>query len=195
MHNAATFPDPEASAQPRRSRRPIVFAAIIVVLIMLIAGIAIPLFAPSLFGTHNTLHGITPTVASNPGGKGSTVTPVVTRTTGQFLTICPAAGSARAAIVPPFTSGNDANVVYIVNEGTASAPTFGTVKRHDVVTGNSTEIIKTSNTTVTEAQVSNDGQWVLYNAVIAGQDELRLIRVDGQRCTNLAMHTGWAIHL
>ena len=183
MHNAATFPDPQVLVQPQRSRRPMVFAAIIVVLIMLIAGISIPLFAPSLFGTHGTQHGVTASVTTNTGGKGgkgSTVTPVVTRTTGQFLTTCPAAGTARAAILPPFTSGNDANVVYVVNEGTASAPTFGTVKRHDVITGNSAEIIKTPNTVVTEAQVSNDGHWVLYNAIIAGQDELRLIRVDGQ---------------
>ncbi len=185
MHNATTFPDPQIAAQPQRSRRPIVFAAIIVVLIMLIAGISIPLFAPILFGTHNTQHGVTTSVTTNTGGKGSTVTTVVTRTTGKFLTTCPAAGTARAAILPSFTPGNDANVVYIVNEGTASAPTFGTVKRHDIVTGSSTEIIKTSNTTVTEAQVSNDGQWVLYNAVIAGQDELRLIRVDGQKVQTL----------
>ena len=196
MHNANTFPDRQspyisypaqppqpAPAQPQRSRRPIIFAAIIVVFLVLIAGISIPLFASSLFGTHSTQHGVTSTVTTNiggKGGKGSTVTTVVTRTTGQLLTSCPAAGTARAAILPTFTPGNDANVVYIVNENTNGTPTFGTVKRHDVITRTSTEIIKTPNTIVSEAQVSNDGQWVLYNAIISGQDELRLIRIDGQ---------------
>ncbi len=194
MHIATTFPDrqrphtaypqqPSQPAQPQRSRRPIVFAAIIVVLLVLIAGISIPLLASNLFGTHSTQHGVTASVTSSlggKGGKGSTVTTVVTRTTGQFLTTCPAAGTARAAILPTSTPGNDANVVYIVNENTNGTPTFGTVKRHDVITGKSTEIIKTPNTIVTEAQISNDGQWILYNAIIAGQDELRLIRIDGQ---------------
>lgn len=59
------------------------------------------------------------------------------------------------------------------------------MKRHDIITGSSTEIIKTPDTRVVEAQVSADGQWVLYDAIIAGQDELRLIRVDGQNAQTL----------
>lgn len=180
-------------AKPAQSRRPIVFAAIIAVLIILIAGISIPLFASGLFGPHNnqrgaithgqtvTSHGITVTA----GAKGNKVTPVVTNTTGQMFTNCPTAGTARPAVMPTYTPGNHPNIIYVVNEGTINAPTFGTVKRHDIITGNSTEIIKTSNTRVVEAQVSADGQWVLYDAMIAGQDELRLIRVDGQDAQTL----------
>ena len=186
----ATMQMPAKHAQ---SRRPIVFGAIIVVLIVLIAGISIPLFASGLFGPHNNQPGgITHGQTVPPGGitvtagaKGNKVTPVVTNTTGQMYTTCPSAGTARTAVMPTYTPGNHPNIIYVVNEGTINAPTFGTVKRHDIITGKGIEIIKTANTRVIEAQVSADGQWVLYNAIIAGQDELRLIRVDGQDAQTL----------
>ena len=197
--HAATTPDRQSPYQtmrmplkPARSRRPLIFTAIIAVLIVLIAGISIPLFASGLFGPHNNqpggLHGQTVVVRGitvTPGAKGNQVTPIVTNTTGQMYTTCPATGTARAAVMPSYVPGNDPNIIYVVNEGTINAPTFGTVKRHDIVTGNSVEIIKTANTRVIEAQVSADGQWVLYNAIINGQDELRLIRVDGQEAQTL----------
>ncbi len=197
---AATAPahqQPYATVQipvkPAQSRRPIVFAAIIAILIVLIAGISIPLFASGLFGPPGTqpggiTHGqtvITHDITVTAGAKGNKVTPVVTNTTGQLYTTCPAAGTARAAIMPTYTPGNHPNIIYVVNQGTVSTPTFGTVKRHDIITGKSTEIIKTPNTRVVEAQVSADGQWVFYDAIIAGQDELRLIRVDGQNAQTL----------
>ncbi len=196
---AATTPDRQSPYQTvrmplkqERSRRPFVFAAIIAVLLVLIAGISIPLFASNLFGPHNNQHGglhgqtvVVHGITVTPGAKGNQVTPIVTNTTGQMYTTCPAAGTAHAAVMPSFVPGNDPNIIYVVNEGTINAPTFGTVKRHDIVTGKSTEIIKTANTRVIEAQVSADGQWVLYNAIINGQDELRLIRVDGQEVQTL----------
>ncbi|MEO8971904.1 MAG: protein kinase, partial [Ktedonobacteraceae bacterium] len=197
---AATAPaqqQPYATVQmpvkPAQSHRPIVFAAIIAVLIVLIAGISIPLFASGLFGPHNNqpggiTHGQTApphNITVTAGAKGSKVTPVVTNTAGQMYTTCPSAGTARAAVMPTYTPGNHPNIIYVVNEGTINAPTYGTVKRHDIITGNSTEIIKTPNTRIVEAQVSYNGQWVLYNAIIAGQDELRLIRVDGQDAQTL----------
>ena len=205
-NNAQYTPNTPAPvpAQPTRSRHPLVFALIIVALLVIIGGISIPLYASGLFGphggiTHNSppAHGntpgittrITPRVTTSTGGKktGSTpVVPVVTNPGGQPVTTCPAAGTARAAIMPSYTPGNDPNIVYVVNEGTYSAPTFGTVKRHDIVTGKGVEIIKTPNTRVVEAQVSADGRWILYDAIIGGQDELRLVRVDGQDVQTLA---------
>lgn len=94
-------------------------------------------------------------------------------------TSCPPAGTARAASLPPLTLGRDQNVVYIVNEGSPT-PTFGTLKRYDVVTGAKVEIIKMAGTSISEAQVSDDGQWILFVANVSGQSKMQLIRMDGK---------------
>jgi hypothetical protein len=95
-------------------------------------------------------------------------------------TSCPATGAAQAFISAPLVLGQDPTIVYIVNEGTSNAPTFGTVKRYDTSTGQKVEINKTANTRIDDAQVSADGQWVLFTAHVAGQSELRAVRMDGQ---------------
>src|SRR5579859_6810771 len=65
-------------------------------------------------------------------------------------TSCPPAGTARAASLPPMQLGHDQNIVYIVNEGSPT-PTFGTLKRYDVVTGAKVEIIKMPGTSISSA--------------------------------------------
>lgn len=126
-----------------------------------------------------TKNGITPTVTTST--RGNNTTPgTTTQGVPQTLTSCPAAGAARAFVSAPLAPGHHPTVVYIVNEGPANAPTFGTLKRYDTITGAKTEIVKTANTRVDDAQVSADGQWVLFTAHIAGQVELRAVRVDGQ---------------
>ncbi len=95
-------------------------------------------------------------------------------------TSCPPPGTARAAVMPPMTLGTHPTIVYIVNEGTSFPATFGTLKRYDVVTGVKVEIVKMANTTISEAQVSADGQWLLFVAHVAGQVKLQLIRMDGK---------------
>ncbi len=78
--------------------------------------------------------------------------------------------------------GSNQNIIYIVNEkATATVPAAGTVKRRDItVNTRGVEIQKMLNTTISEAQVSDDGRWVLFIATVAGQVELRMVRVDGQ---------------
>jgi hypothetical protein len=100
-------------------------------------------------------------------------------------TSCPSPGTARAAVMPPMTLGTHPTIVYIVNEGTISHPTFGTLKRYDVVTGGKVEIVKTANTTISEAQVSGNGQWILFVTFAGGQAKLQLIRMDGQALQTL----------
>jgi len=78
------------------------------------------------------------------------------------------------------TLGSHPTIVYIVNEGTSSQPTFGTLKRYDVVTGNKVEILKGVGTSISEAQVSANGQWLLFVAHVSGQVKLQLVRMDGQ---------------
>jgi hypothetical protein len=83
------------------------------------------------------------------------------------------------------TLGTHPTIVYIVNEGTPSQPTFGTLKRYDVVTGSKVEIVKMASTIISEAQVSGDGQWLLFVAFAGGQAKLQLIRIDGQSLQTL----------
>ncbi len=90
-------------------------------------------------------------------------------------TNCPAPGTANAAVMPSITLGMHPNIIYIVNESTQ-----GTLKRYDSVTGNKVEIIKLASTTITDAQVSANGQWLLFVAQVSGQNKLQLVRMDGQ---------------
>ncbi len=94
-------------------------------------------------------------------------------------TSCPAPGTARAASLPSLTLGTHPTIVYIVNEGLPT-PTFGTLKRYDVVTGAKVEIVKMASTAISEAQVSATGQWLLFVAHVPGQVKLQLIRMDGK---------------
>jgi hypothetical protein len=92
-----------------------------------------------------------------------------------ITTNCPAAGTANAASLPSITLGSHPNIVYIVNEATA-----GTLKRYDIVTGTKTEVVKLANTSISEAQVSANGQWLLFVAHVSGQVKLQLVRMDGK---------------
>ena len=94
-------------------------------------------------------------------------------------TSCPAPGTASAASLPSMTLGTHPTIVYIVNEGLPT-PTFGTLKRYDVVTGAKVEIVKMASTSISEAQVSANGQWILFVTFVGGQAKLQLIRMDGQ---------------
>jgi len=78
------------------------------------------------------------------------------------------------------TLGSHPTIVYIVNEGTSSQPTFGTLKRYDVTTGNKVDILKMPGTSISEAQISANGQWLLFVAHVSGQVKLQLVRMDGQ---------------
>jgi hypothetical protein len=95
-------------------------------------------------------------------------------------TNCPAPGTTNAAVMPSITLGTHPNIVYIVNEGTQAKPAFGTLKRYDIVTAKKVEVIKLANTFMSDAQVSANGQWLLFVAQVAGQNKLQLVRMDGK---------------
>src|SRR6266568_7307385 len=119
--------------------------------------------------------GASATPGTTPPANGGTTAPVP-----PTLTSCPATGTARAAIMPPLALGNHQNIVYIVNEFQAQAPTFGTLKRYDISTTAKTEIIKIPNVWISDAQVSADGQWLLFISVTDRKSKLQMIRMDGQ---------------
>ncbi len=94
----------------------------------------------------------------------------------------------------PFTLGSHQNIVYIVNEFQGHNPTFGTLKRYNVTTGKKTEIIKLPDVAINDAQLSADGQWIVFAVSLGGTEKLQLVRMDGQElqtlyCMNSASDT------
>jgi len=129
---------------------------------------------------------------ATPGtGTTSSPTPIVTTVpVPPTQTGCPAAGTARAAVLAPLALGSHQNVVYIVNESRGITPTFGTLKRYDVTTGGKTEIVKLANLSISDAQVSADGQWILFvSGAARASGRLQLIRMDGQGLQTLYCDT------
>jgi eukaryotic-like serine/threonine-protein kinase len=138
-----------------------------------------PSSTPTTTGNTPTVHASVTSGTTQPG-NGVTTAPVPPTPTS-----CPATGTARAAIMPPLALGNHQNIVYVVNEFQAQNPTFGTLKRLDISTGAKTEIVKIAGTSIMDAQVSADGQWILFVSVTAHQDKLQLVRMDGQALQTL----------
>jgi Peptidase family M23 len=101
-------------------------------------------------------------------------------------TTCPASGTARAAVMRPLALGQNQNIVYIDNEAQTNGPDIGTIKRYDVTTKITTEIVKLHppGSVISEAQVSADGQWILFVVdVFTSTDslsEIQMVRMDGQ---------------
>ncbi len=117
--------------------------------------------------------------AHTPTGGSGTAQPVTTNTTGSLppgSTSCPPQGTARAAVMPLLTLGSHQNIVYLLGEGAINTFPTSTLKRYDVTTGSTTEIVKMPHVRITEAQVSADGRWILF---VAGS-KLQMIRMDGQ---------------
>ena len=124
----------------------------------------------------------TPTKAQSSTPTSSTI-PVPPTSTS-----CPAAGTARAGVFAHFALGNHANIVYIVNSSPTGPPS-GTLKRYNVATGAKTVIVNVPNALITEAQLSADGQWILFITQNAGGDKLQLVRMDGQGLQTLTCST------
>src|SRR5579859_4908539 len=110
-------------------------------------------------------------------GNGSP-TPTLT-TLDPAATICPAYGTARAAIMPSLSTGGQPQLIYYTGDN--SGDSF--IRRINVATSATTDILGLANAHITEAQVSPDGQWLLFAITIESPHEhieLRLVRVDGQ---------------
>ncbi len=132
-----------------------------------------------------TGNGSTPTPSSGsptsqPGGSIPTPTPAQTQNVPPTQTSCPASGSGRAAVTAHLALGNHQNLVYVYNVGSPAHPGMSFLKRFDATSGAKTTIATLSNTYVTDAQVSADGQWILFVAYSGGRAKLQVIRLDGQ---------------
>ncbi|HZS76069.1 MAG TPA: hypothetical protein VFA41_05595 [Ktedonobacteraceae bacterium] len=76
--------------------------------------------------------------------------------------------------------GTDPAMIYFDTTYTSPSTFFGVIKRYDTVKQQSVDVISLPGVKIEEAQVSADGQWILYIAYVTDHDELRLVRVDGQ---------------
>ncbi len=135
--------------------------------------------------TSSTTAGSTPTPSGKPATPVSGGTSTVRMPPTQ--TSCPQpVESGRAAVMRPLALGSHPSIAYIFNEGTADNASSAELKRYDVTTGSKTVIVHLPQTNITEAQVSGDGQWLLFvsnrpqAAPTAGDSELQLVRMDGQ---------------
>lgn len=144
----------------------------------------------------------TPTATSGTPGNSAGSTPAPqTVQMPPTQTSCPAAGTARPAVMRPLVLGQLQNLVYIYNEvpqNTSMA--IGHLRRYDVSNGRKAEIVS-SGLRIDQAQVSADGQWVLFLSVPDPRGDsqhsvmLQLVRMDGEGlqtlyCFPTANYTG-----
>ena len=128
---------------------------------------------PGVSGSNNS----TPSSGNNHPGQ--------TVLMPQTQTDCPATNTARAAVMRPLALGGHQNLVYIYNEVPQNTSTAsGHLRRYDATNGQKTDIT-TSGIQILQAQVSGDGQWVLFLSMPdprGGLNDvlLQLVRLDGQ---------------
>src|SRR5690242_14846915 len=87
--------------------------------------------------------------------------------------------------MPPIPLGTLPNVVFFTNNNPNRSNLDGLLERYDTVTRQSATIISLPGVKIEEAQLSSDGQWILFVAYVTDHDELRLVRIDGQHLQTL----------
>ena len=139
----------------------------------------------SITATSGTTPKSTPTPSGKPATPASGGTSTVPMPPTQ--TSCPQpVESGRAAVMRPLALGSHPSIAYTFNQGTVDNASFAELKRYDVTTGSKTVIVHLPLTNIAEAQISGDGQWLLFvsnmpqAAPTAGDSELQLVRMDGQ---------------
>ncbi|HEX6778247.1 MAG TPA: protein kinase, partial [Ktedonobacterales bacterium] len=182
---------PPPPAKRKSSRLPLLLAAIsLLIIASIVLAMTLTPLGQNLFGRGT---GQTPTVTANPSPTvNKTVSPGTTTVVSgpPTITACPANGAGRAPVLTAMTLGNAPSLVYTVNEFQNNASTFGTLKRFDTTTGTKTEILKLPGTRIISAQLSSDGQWILFSADIGGQMKLSVVRMDGRGLQTLACAPG-----
>jgi hypothetical protein len=121
-----------------------------------------------------------------PAGAADSLASAQTVQMSPTQTSCPANGTARAAVMMPVKLGKHPTIVYVYNEVPLNTSTaFGHLKLYDVTTGHKSVLV-TSGLSIKNAQVSADGQWVLFLSQVDPRGDpkhdsmLQLIRIDGQ---------------
>jgi serine/threonine protein kinase len=160
----------------RRIPRPLVFGLIALATLFILGG---SVYAGGLLPR---ISGPTPQPsATSPAAVSSTPSPKATTVPMPSTSIdCPDENTARAAVTAPLVRGNQNNAFYIENEGSLQQPGNSILKRYDINSKKTVEVSKLSQSYISEAQLSQNGQWMLFTAQIAGRAQLRMVRIDGQ---------------
>jgi hypothetical protein len=121
-----------------------------------------------------------------PASAADSLTSTQTVQMPSTQTSCPTNGTARAAVMRPVKLGKHPTIVYVYNEIPPNTSTaYGHLKLYDVTTGHKSVLV-TSGLSIEHAQVSADGQWVLFLSQVDPRGDrqhdsmLQLIRIDGQ---------------
>jgi hypothetical protein len=103
---------------------------------------------------------------------------------------CPASGSGRAAVMPAMPASHRTSpvFVYAYNHTDSHQPAhdIATLIRYDRSNGNKIEIATFPHSRLYNAQLSADGQWILFgHGLDSGQQELQMVRLDGRELQTL----------
>ncbi len=102
--------------------------------------------------------------------QSNTAVVIQTQPMPATQTSCPAAGQARPAVTAPLALGKDQNIVYVDQSAAQSS-----LLRYDVVTAQKTTILSIAKGAITNAQLSTDGQFILFLSGL----KIQMIRLDG----------------
>ena len=131
------------------------------------------LFFTSAYSLHTTNRPIRHNKPTHTPTRTSTPAPT-------FQTDCPTGEQARAATLMRHTTGQQQSLIYTYNTKSA-----GLLLRYDINTKQKTTIAKLDNATISNAQISTDGQFVLFTSQVANHQAIQLIRTDGQELQTL----------
>lgn len=121
-------------------------------------------------------------IGSSP--SGAMLTSTFTTPTIITNTSCPRPGIGRTATLPSLQLGSDQNVVYLSNSmDGGNGPSGGGLfflKRYDVRTRATSVILNLHGNDFETAQLSHNGQWILFTSLVHGISEIQLVRIDGR---------------
>lgn len=143
---------------------------IAIILVMVACTSAFPTTPSS---TRNTIN--TPGTISTDTSNTSTKLSSPSNAIPSMAINCPSTGTVRAAILPTMASGTQQAIIYLANTQKSAS-----LNSYTIADSSTTTIANFANTVISDAQVSADGQWVLFVAVTNNQAKLQLVRVDGQ---------------
>jgi hypothetical protein len=122
-----------------------------------------------------------PTLPNTASQSLLTSTSSQNKQAANITTACPAAGTGRAAVMPSLTLGAHPTLVYVFNQfDSRGQPTASALKRYDTLSKSTTTILTLAKKNMHSAQVSADGQWILFQTQASQQTKLELIRLDGR---------------
>ncbi len=87
--------------------------------------------------------------------------------------------------MPSLQLGTRANIVYFKNQSNPDGTPAAVFYRYDVQTASATMIAVEKQVIVLDAQLSRDGQWILFTAQLGHQTMFQLVRIDGKQLQTL----------